>query len=143
MTRDCEFDWDVYVETGNKQKATHFFSDGYVLNKDTKIADAAFDFAAFLCTSKETAQIRLDNGWGLSPTADADFIKKYLALTPPANRQAIFDSIQYLVTPPVVEDFQLMQDTIVKYLDKARLGELSVKDALDACQKDLEGIKIN
>lgn len=138
FTRDCDFDWDIAIEPGNKQKATHFFSNGYVISKDTKNAETAFEFASFLTSSKEAVDIRLDAGWELPPVSDAELIEKYKTMTPPENRQAVFDSIDYLVTPPVIEQYKEMEDLFNKYLTEASTGKTSVEDALDKCQKELE-----
>jgi multiple sugar transport system substrate-binding protein len=138
FTRDCDFDWDIAIEPGNKQKATHFFSNGYVISKDTKNAETAFEFASFLTSSKEAVDIRLDAGWELPPVSDAEVIEKYKTMTPPENRQAVFDSIDYLVTPPVIEQYKEMEDLFNKYLTEASTGKTSVEDALDKCQKELE-----
>ncbi len=36
-TSNCDFDWDIVVEPGHTQKATHFFSNGYVVSKDLRL----------------------------------------------------------------------------------------------------------
>ena len=40
-------------------------------------------------------------------------------MTPPDNRQAVFDSLDYLVVPPVIEDYALMSDIIGQKLSAA------------------------
>lgn len=47
FTNNCDFDWDIVVEPGHTQKATHFFSNGYVVSKDSQVADEA---VKFICT---------------------------------------------------------------------------------------------
>jgi multiple sugar transport system substrate-binding protein len=138
FTKNCTFNWDIAIEPGNKAKATHFFSNGYVLSKDTKSADTAFDLAAFLTSSKEAVNIRLDAGWELPPVTDPEVLNKYKALTPPSNRQAVFDSLEYLVTPPVIEQFQEFQDIVGKHLNTVVTKNATVDEALTACQKELE-----
>lgn len=138
FTRDCDFEWDIAVEPGNKAKACHFFSNGYVVNKNTKIANAAFDFASFLTSAKEAVQIRLDAGWELPPVSDADVINQYKSKTPPSNRVAVFESLDYLVTPPVIEQFQEFQDIVNVHLQSAQMKSATVEEALSSCQKELE-----
>ncbi len=138
MTKNCTFNWDIAIEPGNKAKATHFFSNGYVIGENTKVADTAFEFAAFITSSKEAVQIRLDAGWELPPVTDPEVLSKYKAITPPSNRQAVFDSLDYLVTPPVIEQFQEFQDIVGSHLNSVVTKNATVEEALAACQKELE-----
>ncbi|MDK2964790.1 sugar ABC transporter substrate-binding protein [Lacrimispora sp.] len=139
---NCNFAWDVAMEPGNTTKATHFFSNAYVVNKETANPEAAAALAAFLSGSKEAAQIRVDSSWELPPVTYSDVLDSYLKVTPPENREAVFKSLDYLVTPPVVKQQSEMQEIITKHLNNAVSGNVSAKDALDACQAELEQ-KIN
>ncbi len=144
FTDNCDFAWDVAVEPGNTAKATHFFSNAYVVNKETTNPEAAAALAAFLAGSKEAAQIRVDASWELPPVTYQDVLDSYLKVTPPENREVVFKSLDYLVTPPVVKQQSEMQEIISKYLNNAVSGNVSAKDALDACQAELEQkIKLN
>ena len=138
FTKNLEFNWDIAVEPGNKAKATHFFSNGYVLSKDTKVADAAFQFATFISSAKEAVDIRLNAGWELPPVSDQTVLDKYKQITPPNNKQAVFDSLDYLVTPPVIEQFIEFQDIVGKHLNSIITKDATVEEALAACQKELE-----
>lgn len=64
-TSNCDFDWDIVVEPGHTQKATHFFSNGYVVSKDSQVADEAVKFITYISSNREATQIRLDAGWEL------------------------------------------------------------------------------
>ena len=142
FTRDCSFKWDVAVEPGHTQKATHFFSNGYVINKDSKVANEAAKFAAFISSDKEATQIRLDAGWELPPVNDKSILDQYTAKTPPANRQAVFKSLDYLVTPPVITQYTELQDIVGKHLDAAAAGTVTpaqaLKDMQAECQKKID-----
>jgi multiple sugar transport system substrate-binding protein len=138
FTKNCTFNWDIAIEPGNKAKATHFFSNGYVIGKNAKVANTAFEFAAFITSAKEAVQIRLDAGWELPPVTDPEVLNQYKALTPPSNRQAVFDSLEYLVTPPVIEQFQEFQDIVGSHLNSVVTKNATVEEALAACQKELE-----
>jgi len=135
--KNVTFDWDVAVEPGNKKKATHFFSNGLVINKDSKVAEAAFEWIKFLSSSKEAAQIRVDAGWELPAVTYPDVLESYLKMTPPANRQAVFDSLEFLVTPPVIEQFTEMSDILGIHLTAASEGAKTAQQALDDAQKEL------
>jgi multiple sugar transport system substrate-binding protein len=138
FTDNCNFDWDIAVEPGNTAKATHFFSNGYVVNKEGQNTEAAAKLAAFLAGSKDATAIRVAASWELPPVTYTDVLDSYLEITPPANRQAVFDSLNYLATVPVVRQQSEMQEIIEKYLGNVVSGIQSAKDALDACQKELE-----
>ena len=136
--RNVTFPWDIAVEPGNPQKGTHFFSNAYVVNRDSKNPEPAVKLAVFLAGSKEASRLRVEKMGDLPPVIDNDVLKAYLTITPPDNKQAVFDSLNYLVTPPVAEQQSEMQDIISKYLELAVSGKESAKNALDACQKELE-----
>ena len=55
----CDFAWDIAVEPGSTQKATHFFSNCVVMNPDTKYPEAVATWLAWLTSSTESADIRL------------------------------------------------------------------------------------
>ena len=133
-----DFEWDIAVEPGNTAKATHFYSNGIVVNKDTKVSDAAFQWVRFACSSKEAAQIRIDASWELPPVTYPEVLAGYLKITPPAHRQVVFDTLSYLVTPPVIEQLTEMSDIIGAELTAAATGAKTPQQALDDAQKALE-----
>jgi multiple sugar transport system substrate-binding protein len=138
FTRDCDFDWDIAVEPGHSQKATHFFSNGYVVGKDSTVADEAAKFIAFISSNREATQIRLDAAWELPPVNDADIVSQYKAKTPPSNREAVFKSLDYLVTPPVITQFAELQDIVGRYLSDAANGTITPQQCLDQLQTECE-----
>ncbi len=138
FTRECKFKWDVQVEPGNTKKATHFFSNGLVLNKETKLGAQAFEFAKFMSSSKEAAKIRVDAGWELPPVTYPDIIDQYKKVTPPENKQAVFDSLQFLVTPLVIDNYSEFEGILNQHLWAARDGVKTPQQALDDAQKELE-----
>ena len=138
FTRDCAFDWDIAVEPGHTQKASHFFSNGYVINKDSQAAEEAAKFIAFISSDPQATQIRLDAGWELPPVTDQSIVDQYLAITPPANREAVFKSLDYLVTPPVITQFAELQDIIGQHLNDAAGGLVTPEQALKDMQADCE-----
>lgn len=136
FTDGCDFDWDIVVEPGQDAKATHFFSNCVVMNPETEHAEEVSKWLAWLTASTESADIRLEAGWDLPALKDMNALSAYLKITPPANRNAVFESLNYLVMPPVIEDYALMSDIINNYLAAAADGTMTVKDALDAAQAD-------
>lgn len=138
MRENAKFPWDVVVEPGNKRKACHFFSNGLVINKASKNKDAALKWIKWLSSSRESCTLRVNAAWETPPVSDPEIIKLYTSQTPPDNRKAVFESLKYLVTPPVIEQFNEMAQIIDLQLQKARDGEKTPKQALDDAQKELE-----
>ncbi|GAB6107794.1 ABC transporter substrate-binding protein [Fusibacter bizertensis] len=137
FTENADFNWDIVVEPGIKQKATHFFSDAVVVSKASKNEAAAAKFAAYIASSPVVAQKRLDANWDLPVVLTDDVVKQYLSITPPDNKQAVFDSLEYLVMPPSLEKFNAIADDLMKYINEAIAGNMTVKDALDAAQEEI------
>ena len=137
-TSNCDFDWDIVVEPGHTQKATHFFSNGYVVSKDSQVADEAVKFITYISSNREATQIRLDAGWELPPVQDEDIIAQYKEKTPPANREAVFKSLDYLVTPPVITQYAELQDIVGQHLSAAAAGTVTPEQALKDMQAECE-----
>ena len=132
----CDFNWDICVEPGGTQKATHFFSNALVVNADSDKKEAAATWINWLASSDTAAQMRIDAGWDLPAINNEDVLSGYLKLTPPENRQAVFDSLNYLTVAPIIEDYSLMSDIITNKLSLAASGEITVKEALDQAQEE-------
>lgn len=138
FTEGCDFAWDICVEPGQVQKATHFFSNALVVNADTEKKEAAQCWINWLASSETAAQMRIDAGWDLPAISNEEVLASYLEVTPPDNRQAVFDSLDYLTVAPIIEDYALMSDIVTGKLAEAASGKLTVKEALDAAQSECE-----
>ncbi len=140
FTENCDFYWDIAVEPGEVKKATHFFSNAIVLNDKSsdENAAAAAKWITFLASDPEAATIRINAGWELPAITDQEVLNQYLEAGKPDNREAVFESLDYLVLPPIIEQNSLMSDIITKHLETAAYGDVSVEDALNAMQAELE-----
>lgn len=138
FTDGCDFEWDIVVEPGSTQKATHFFSNCVVMNPETKYPTEVATWLAWLASSTTSADIRLEAGWDLPALKDLNALSSYLDITPPDNREAVFESLDYLVMPPVIEDYALMSDIISQKLAAAADGIITVQEALDQAQAECE-----
>lgn len=138
FTEGCNFNWDIAVEPGMVQKATHFFSNAYVVNAESKNAQAAMTWINFLASSPEAAKLRIDAGWDLPAITDESILKTYLDVPTPPSREVVFESLNYLTVPPVIEQNSLMADIINKHLSEAASGAVSVEQAMNDCQAELE-----
>lgn len=134
----CDFEWDICVEPGQTQKATHFFSNALVVNADTEKKEAAQCWINWLASSETAAKMRIEAGWDLPAISNEEVLSGYLEMTPPQNRQAVFDSLDHLVVAPVIEDYALMSDIITGKLAEAASGKITAQEALDAAQSECE-----
>lgn len=138
FAENCSFDWDIVVEPGSTQKATHFFSNCVVMNPKTSHPEEVETWLTWLTSSTASADIRLEAGWDLPALKDLNAMSSYLEQTPPENREAVFKSLDYLVMPPVIEDYALMGDIITQKLTAAADGTITVQEALDQAQAECE-----
>lgn len=137
---DAPIAWDIAVEPGNVQDASHFFSNAAVVSKDTEHAEAAAKWVAFFTSNPEVAKIRVAASWELPALQDESLFADYLAQTPPDNREAVFESLDAIVTPPVIEKQQQMQDAVQAVLDQVKAGQMTPQEALDQAKADIEAL---
>lgn len=138
--KDAPFKWDITVEPGMATKATHFFANGVSVFAATKHSQEAYEWVKFFTSDPQMAKIRIDSGWELPAVKDPAIFKDYLSQTPPDNRQAVIDSLQYAVVPPVIVRQSEMQDGINKLLDQVMLDQLTPQEALDQAKTLIEGL---
>lgn len=123
--------WDIAVEPGNIQKASHFFANAAVASTSTEHPVEAAKWLQFLASSDETVKQRLEGEWELPAVFDDSLLAPYLEKSPPESRQVVFDALENVVVPPVIERQQELQDIVTLALEKAVQGEMTVKEALD------------
>lgn len=137
----AEFDWDIEVEPGMSEKATHFFANTLAISGSTKNAEAAWKWAKFFSGSKECADMRIRTGWELPTLKDDSIIASYIAKGFPSNRKAVFNSLKYSIVPPVIEKQNELQDGIGSYLSEAMFGMITAKEALEKSAELLKTLK--
>ena len=108
------------------------------MNPETKHAEEVATWLAWLASSTASADIRLTAGWDLPALKDLSALSAYLEITPPDNREAVFESLNHLVMPPVIEDYALMSDIITQKLAAAAEGTITAQEALDQAQAECE-----
>ncbi|HEU4741899.1 MAG TPA: sugar ABC transporter substrate-binding protein [Meiothermus sp.] len=138
----AKFKWDIAVEPGGARKATHFFSNAAVVTRASKNPEAAWKWVRFLAAHPATVKTRIDRAWELPALSlgQRALFDAYLKKPLPANREAVFDSLQYAVTPPVVENQSQLQDIINQELEAARLGTKTPEQALADAQRRVEAL---
>ncbi len=65
-------------------------------------------------------------------------MKKYIENTPPENKIAVLNSLDYAVKPPALEQFAELSNIVNTKIEKARDGLLTAQEALDMAQKEAE-----
>jgi len=136
--KDAPFQWDVTVEPGMVNKATHFFANGVSVFAASKHPQESYEWVKFFTSDPEMAKIRIASGWELPALKDPALFQDYLSQTPPANRQAVIDSLEFAVVPPVIVRQSEMQDGINKLLEQVMLDQLTPQEALDQAKVLLE-----
>jgi multiple sugar transport system substrate-binding protein len=138
---DSGINWDIAVEPGNTTHASAMFSNALGVSATSKHVKEATAFAAFLSGSQEAAKVRLDSGWELPPISDPSVLSTYLSKGAPANRQAVFDSLEKVALPPTVGDKQnQMVDIINAQLTEAAAGRMTATQALDEAAKQIDAL---
>jgi multiple sugar transport system substrate-binding protein len=138
LQKRANFRWGIEVEPGNTSKATHFFGNVAAISRTTKNADAAFRFINFMASDPAVVQLRLNAQWELPTVSDPSIMEQYLKVTPPDNKIAVLESLQYAVKPPALEQFSELTNIVNTQIELARDRAVSAKEALDEAQKQAE-----
>ena len=138
---DVPFTWDIAVEPGNTEQASAVFSNAIGVSATSEHVAAASKWAEFLTSSDVMVQTRLDAGWELPPISDEAQLATYLEKGAPANRQAVFDSLDGIALPPVVAQGQSeMQDILGEELVEAQAGRKTVEEALASAEERINAV---
>jgi multiple sugar transport system substrate-binding protein len=133
-------DYDIVVEPGNVQPANAVFMNGAVVSAGTEHPDEAAQWISFLTGSPTTVETRLASSWELPAVADDEAFASYLEITPPDNREAVFDALDHIALPPVIERQQEMQDIVTQALDRIVSDGVDVQQALDDAADEVNGL---
>lgn len=133
-----DINWGICVEPGITQKGTAVYCNVLCVSASSENQDAATSLANFLCSDPQVAQLRLDAQWELPGVADPSVMESFLQVTPPENKQAVLDSAEYAVAPPILKDFQILADIMGEHLEQLRDGLVTAEEALNAAQEDAE-----
>ncbi len=138
---DVPFNWDIAVEPGNTQQASAVFSNAVGVSANSEHQAEAAAWAQFLTSSQTMVDVRLEAGWELPPISDEAQLATYLDKGAPANRQAVFDSLDSIALPPIAATGQTeMQDIMTEELVEAQAGRKTVQDALDSAEERINAV---
>lgn len=141
LVGDLPFEWDIAVEPGDAQKASATFSNAVVVSADSEHQEAAQKWAEYLSSSKEMVDVRLEAGWELPAVSDEALLAPYLEKTPPANRQAVFDSLEAVaVAPELGANSQQIQDAVTNALGEIAAGRATTDEAIAALADEVDSL---
>ncbi len=138
FTEKCDFDWDIVVEPGYASKATFFFANVNCVSPSSENKEAAAKFIDAMGSDPDIVQLRLDASWELPTIADQSLLSQYLEITPPANRAAVFDSMNYASAPPALIEASAASEIINNVLSTLEANDMTAQEALDEIQMELE-----
>ena len=138
FTEKCSFDWDVVVEPGYETRSTFFFANVNCVSPASDKKEAAAKFIDAMGSDPDIVQLRLDASWELPTIADQSKLTQYLEVTPPANRKAVFDSMDFAAAPPVLVEQGAVSEIINNVLSTLEMDDMSAQEALDEIQAQLE-----
>ncbi len=134
--------WDIVVEPGYKDKATFFFANVNCISPSSKKQEAAAKFIDAMGSDPDIVQLRLDASWELPTIADQSKLGQYLSITPPSNRAAVFDSMDYAVAPPALLESAQVTEIINNVLSTLETSDETAQAALDDIQSQLEAANL-
>ena len=137
-TEKCAFDWDIVVEPGYATKSTFFFANVNCVSPSSEKKEAAAKFADAMGSDPDIVQLRLDASWELPTIADQSKLTQYLEVTPPANRAAVFDSMDFAAAPPALKESGAASEIINNVLSTLEMSDVTAQEALDDIQSQLE-----
>ena len=123
-----------------EQKSNAVFMNGVVASEGTDHPDEAAAWIAFLTGSPTTVDTRLASSWELPAVNDEAAFDSYLEITPPANRQAVFDALDNIALPPVIERQQEMQDIVTQALELIVSEGTDPQQALDDAAAEVDAL---
>lgn len=126
------------VEPGFKDKATFFFANVNAISPSSKNKEAAARFIDALGSDPDIVKLRRDASWELPTIADQDKLSQYLTITPPSNRAAVFDSMDYASAPPALIEAGAASEIIGNVLSTLEGNNIGAQEALNDIQTQLE-----
>lgn len=132
--------YDIVVEPGSTNDASAVFMNGAVASAGTDHPAEAAAWISYLAGSETTVDTRLASSWELPAVNDDAAFASYLEISPPENRQAVFDALDNIALPPVIERQQEMQDIVNQALERIVSGDADPQEALDGAVEEVNGL---
>lgn len=136
--QEVPFAWDIQLEPGMATKAYHFFSNGIAVDVNTEYPEEAAAWAQFMTASKTAVDVRLAADWELPTLNDMSLFESYLTMSPPENREAVFQSLEAPVPPPTIARQSEMQDIFDELFNAVIAGDLDPETALNMAKERID-----
>ena len=136
--RAPDLNWDIVVEPGMQQKATFFFANVGCISPSSDKQEAAFRFLNAMGSDPDIVKLRLESQWELPVVSDEELMAGYLEVTPPDNKVAVLESMDYAVTPPALEEFSYAVEIFNPLLVGLESTTMTAQELLDKAQAELE-----
>ena len=133
--------YDIVVEPGSVTPANAVFMNGAVASAGTDHPSEAAAWIEFLTGSPTTVETRLASSWELPAVDDDAAFASYLEITPPENREAVFEALEHIVLPPVIERQQELQDIVTRALERILIDGVEVQTALDDAVAEVDELR--
>ncbi len=138
---DVPFNWDIAVEPGQHEAGQCGVLERRRCLRDVGEHRGGDQVGGVPHVVRCDGRRRLDAGWELPPISDEAELATYLEKGDPANRQAVFDSLNEIALPPVVAEGQTeMQDIMGEELVEAQAGRKTVQEALDSAEERINAV---
>jgi multiple sugar transport system substrate-binding protein len=137
-----DFKWDVApMPAGPAGKATSVNSAGFVVAKDTKYPDAAWEFVKYALG--QSGQTRLTElGFAipvLKSVAESTFLEQKVG-DQTINQQVFLDSVAFAHTKPIFKGYTLWADAVGNGMALIWSGEAELDPTLDQVVKDADAV---
>lgn len=138
---DVPFSWDIAVEPGNTEQASGVFSNAVGVFRDLREHRGRHAVRRVPDLVADDGRRATRLGLELPPISDESQLGVYLTKDNPANRQAVFDSLDGIAIQPIVATGQQeMQDIMNEELIEAQAGRKSVADALASAEERINAV---
>jgi multiple sugar transport system substrate-binding protein len=137
---ETKFKWDVApMPTGPSGKATSVNSAGFVVAKESKNQDAAFEFLKYVIS--EPAQKRLaELGFAVPVLEDVAKSDAFLKQSTPINQQVFLDSLAFAHMKPVFKGYDEWSSAVGDTMAPIWTGEAELDPTLDAAVKAADDV---
>jgi multiple sugar transport system substrate-binding protein len=138
------FRWDVAALPASKSergelRANYGAGSCFSIPKQSKNPDNAWRLVKFLGSDK-AQQILVSSGLSTPSLRTPLITKTFLSASPPANNKVFLDMIPYAHLPPMIWNYNEMNDMMYRELDYFWLNEKNIDQTLSSLQKNLDDI---
>jgi multiple sugar transport system substrate-binding protein len=138
-----DLNWDIAPVWQNVERGTVSFGSGLAISADTEYPDAAFQVIAFLTSEEGQMPIVVESQDAPANRAilESDaFLESEMFVVGDLeiNVETFAESAEAIFAPPLIPEWNELQSIMGSYLDEVFLDTMSVEDAVEEIQYELE-----